>query len=234
MEENKAVNNELIEVQEELGKLDRNYFHTCTKVDENSNIKWYVYYKNMNDEDYLKISNRPILNSINNDLKDIEKLNEKFEKIKEKATSNIFIERFDLSFDIFETQNRINDELLKMFEIPGYSIMALIIFLFILNMETKIFAAVGMSLLTVYAILSLVINYIRDNVDKYIDELHKKEEERILKVYLKDKDMRGLKYEFAKKNRTKFIKENKEYRSKRQRLQPSMERLEGIQKTENE
>ena len=189
--------------------------------------------KNMNDEDYFKMSNRPILNSINNDLKDIEKLNEKFEKIKEKATSNIFIERFDLSFDIFETQNRINDELLKMFEIPGYSIMALIIFLFILNMETKIFAAVGMSLLTVYAILSLVINYIRDNVDKYIDELHKKEEERILKVYLKDKDMRGLKYEFTKKDRKKFIKENKRYRPKRQRFRPSMERLEGIQKTEN-
>ena len=41
MEENK----ELIKVQEELGKLDRDYFHTFIEVDENSNIKWSVYYK---------------------------------------------------------------------------------------------------------------------------------------------------------------------------------------------
>lgn len=230
MEENK----ELIKVQEELEKLDRDYFHTCVEVDENSNIKWSVYYKNMNDEDYLKISNRPILNSINNDLNDIEKLNERFEKVQEKAKTNIFFEKFDLSTDIFELKMNINSELYKMFDIPSYSIMTFIIILFILNLDTKVFAAVGLSLMIIFAILSLTINYVIDNIEKHIKDLHKKEEDRMLKAYLKDKDMKGLKYEFTKKNRTKSIKENKEYRPKRKRLQPGMERLEGIQKTENE
>lgn len=230
MEENK----ELIKVQEELGKLDRDYFHTFIEVDENSNIKWSVYYKNMNDEDYFKMSNRPILKSINNDLKDIEKLNNKFEKIKEKAKINMYLENFDLSFDMFATQIKIHEYLQKMIDIPVFSIMGLIIFLFILNINTKTFAVIGLSLLTILSIITLTINYVMDNIENQLKGLHNKEEKRILKAYLKDKDMRGLKYEFAKKNRTKFIKENKEYRSKRQRLQPSMERLEGIQKTENE
>ena len=233
MEENK----ELIKVQEELEKLDRDYFHTCVEVDENSNIKWSVYYKNMNDEDYLKISNRPILNSINNDLNDIEKLNKKFEEIKEKAKENMYFEKFNLSFDMFEFQKNIYNELSKMFEIPGYSIMSFVIILFLLSdifkLDNRIFAAVGLSFMTIYVILSLTITYVRDNAKKYVDDLHKKEEDRMLKAYLKDKDMKGLKYEFTKKNRTKSIKENKEYRPKRKRLQPGMERLEGIQKTEN-
>lgn len=227
-------NEKLIKVQEELEKLDRDYFHTYVEVDENSNIKWSVYYKNMNDEDYLKISNRPILNSINNDLNDIEKLNEKFEEIKEKAKTNIFFEKFDLSTDIFELKMNINSELYKMFDIPSYSIMAFIIILFIFKLDNKVFAAVGLSLMTIFAILSLTINYVIDNIEKHIKDLHKKEEDRMLKAYLKDKDMKGLKYEFTKKDRKKSIKENKEYRQKRKRLQPGMERLEGIQKAENE
>lgn len=235
MEENKELTKKnVIKLQKELEKLDRDYFHICVEVDVNNNVKWQVYYSNMNDKDYLKRNNKPILDSINNSVDDIEKLNKKFEKIKEKATLNMFLERFDFSFDMFKTSNKINDELIKIFDILGYSIMALIIFLFILNTETKIFAAVGISLLVIYVILSLVITYIRENIDKYINELKKNEEKRILKAYLKDKDMRGLKYEFTEKDRKKFIKENKEYRSKRKRIQSGMERLEGIQRAENE
>ena len=235
MEENKELTKKnIIKLQKELEKLDRDYFHICIEVDVNNNVKWQVYYSNMNDKDYLKRNNKPILDSINNSLDDIEKLNKKFKKIKEKATLNMFLERFDFSFDMFKTSNKINDELIKIFDILGYSIIALIIFLFILNTETKIFATVGISLLTIYAILSLVITYIRENIDKYLNELKKNEEKRILKAYLKDKDMRGLKYEFTEKNRKKFIKENQEYRSKRKRIQSGMERLEGIQRTENE
>lgn len=230
MEENK----ELIKVQEELEKLDMDYFHTYVEVDENSNIKWSVYYKNMNDEDYLKISNRPILNNINNELKDIEKLNKEFGKIKEKAKENMFFERFDLSFDIFKFQSNIYDYLQKMMDIPSFSILGLIIFLFILNINSRIFAIVGLSLMTIFSIITLTINYVRDNIEKQIDELQQKEEDRMLKAYLKDKDMKGLRYEFTKKDRKKSIKENKEYRPKRKRLQPGMERLEGIQKAENE
>lgn len=238
MEENKEMIKEnLTKTQkelEELEKLDKDYFHTCIEVDVNNNVKWKVYYSNMNNRNYLSRNNKTILDSINNSVDDIEKLNKNFEKIKEKATLNMFLERFDFSFDMFKTSNKINDELIKIFDILGYSIMALIIFLFILNTETKIFAAVGTSLLTIYAILSLVITYIRENIEKYINELKKNEEKRILKAYLKDKDMRGLKYEFTEKNRKKFIKENQEYRPKRKRIQSGMERLEGIQRAENE
>lgn len=229
MEENK----ELIKVQEELEKLDRDYFHTYVEANENGNIKWSVYYKNMNNEDYLKISNRPILNSINNDLNDIEKLKEKFEKIKEKSKENMYFERFDLSIDMFEFRKNIYDYLQKMMDIPSFSILGLIIFLFILNINSRIFAIIGLSLMTIFSIITLTINYVIDNIEKQIDELQQKEEDRILKAYLKDKDMKGLNYEFTKKNRTKSIKENKEYRPKRKRLQPGMERLEGIQKTSN-
>lgn len=146
-------------INKELNKLDKNYFHTCIKVDENNNIKWSVFYKNMNDKYYLKISNRAILNSMNNDLNDIEKLNEKFEEIKEKAKENMYFERFNLSFDMFEFQRNIYNELSKMFEIPGYSIMGFVIILFLLSdifkLDNRIFAAVGLSLSTIYAILSL-------------------------------------------------------------------------------
>lgn len=229
MEENK----ELIKVQEELEKLDRDYFHTYTEVDENNNIKWSVYYKNMNDKDYFKISNRPILNSINNNLNDIEKLSKEFEKVKEKAKENMYWEKFVLSIDMFEFRKNIYDYLQKMMDIPSFSILGLIIFLFILNINSRIFAIIGLSLMTIFSIITLTINYVIDNIEKQIDELQQKEEDRILKAYLKDKDMKGLNYEFTKKNRTKSIKENKEYRPKRKRLQPGMERLEGIQKTSN-
>lgn len=206
MEENK----EFIKVQEELEKLDKDYFHTHIGIDKYSNVKWSVYYENMNDEDYLKINNRPILNSLNNDINDIEKLNKRFEKIKEKAKENMYFERFDLSIDMFEFQSSIYDYLNKIMDIPSFSILGLIIFLFILNINSRIYAIVGLSLMTIFVIITLTMNYVRDNIKKQIDDLHKKEEDRMLKAYLKDKDMKGLRYEFTKKNRTKFIKENKE------------------------
>lgn len=235
MEENKELTKKnVIKLQKELEKLDRDYFHICVEVDVNNNVKWQVYYSNMNDKDYLKRNNKPILDSINNSVDDIEKLNKKFKKIKEKATLNMFLERFDLSFEMFKLYRNITEIIQQIFNGFSYCILALLLILFILNLDPKIFAAIGTMILTFTAILALLTSYYQDKVQKHIDELKEKQEKSLIKAYLKDKDMRGLKYEFTEKNRKKFIKENQEYRSKRKRIQSGMERLEGIQRTENE
>lgn len=208
-------------VKNELDKLDKDYFHTCIDCD-----KWSVYYKNMNDKNYLNKANKPILNSLYNNVEDINILNKRFNEIKEKAEENIFLERFDLKLDMFKLTEKISYEISKIFTMISNSILAFIIFLFII--ENNVLATIGISMLTMNVILLLVTNYVRDNIDKYIVESNKKEEERLIKIYLKDKDMKGLRHEFTKKNRKKFIEENKKYRPKREKIQSSMERLERI------
>lgn len=62
--------------------LDRDYFHICTEVKQNEEIKWIIYYKNLPSKAYYSEKNKPLLTSENNTISDIYKLKNKFESEK--------------------------------------------------------------------------------------------------------------------------------------------------------
>lgn len=212
------ANKELIKIQEELNKLDKDYFHTHISYDKNGNFSWLVYYENMNSKDYLSMKNQAILNSKYNDINDIKKLNTEFEKIRDIANNNISLDKSYLSMDVFNVYFSITKKLGKIFELIGFSLMLIMTIIFLLKIDIKIFITIGITLVISYAVLLFTQLYTQKIIKDETKRFTSKEKKRLLKIYLKDNEMRGLRYEFTKKNRKKFIEENKEYRQKKERV----------------
>lgn len=198
MENNETKNNE---IEKALDLLDREYFHICKKINENGELSsWTVYYKNMNDEDYLSIRNKPLLNSQYSTIEDIMRVKEQFDRSMIKADDNITWEKIKLCNITFDYISKIIDEFCKISMILEFVFLVFVmLFAFFIK---EIFLIPSM--LIAFSIVLICLDYLQDKVKDGAKDVLNKNKDILLKNELKHK--RGNVYEFRKKSRTNSIK----------------------------
>ena len=103
---NKRKNKGNSRVYELYHILDPKYFHVSIEYKTDKNIKWAIYYKNLPTNLYFSNKNKELLTSEQNDIKDIYKLKERFNREKQIEMSKNIKEYINLSTNIFkQTQN---------------------------------------------------------------------------------------------------------------------------------
>ena len=109
MENIETKNND---IEKTLDLLDKEYFHVCKELNEKGEVSnWVVYYKDMNDEDFLSVKNKPLLNSQYSTIEDIMKVKEQFDRSKIKADDNITWEKIKLCNITFYYISKMLDEI---------------------------------------------------------------------------------------------------------------------------
>ena len=198
MENIETKNNE---IEKALDLLDKEYFHVCKEINENGELSsWTVYYKNMNDEDFLSIRNRPLLNNQYSTVEDIMKVKEQFDISMEKADNNIIWEKIKLCNITFDYTSKIIDEFSKISIILEF---VFLIFLILFGFFIKNIVLYP-SMIAAFSIVIMCLDYLQDKVKDGAYDVLNKNKKILLKNELKHK--RGDVYEFRKKNRTNSIK----------------------------
>ena len=190
MENIETKNNE---IEKALDLLDREYFHICKELNEKGETSnWVVYYKDMNDEDFLSVKNKPLLNSQYSTIEDIMRVKEQFDRSRIKADDNITWEKIKLYNVTFDYISKMVDEFFKISMILEF--VFLIFFILFAFFIKQIFLIPSM--LIAFSIVLICLDGSKDVLNKNKDILLKNE--------LKHK--RGNVYEFRKKSRTNSIK----------------------------
>lgn len=200
-------------IEDALEILDKEYFHICKKIDGNGKtLSWVVYYKNMNDEDFLSKYNKPILDSRYSTLDDVIKTIQKFDKSKTKANKNIIWEKFVLNNIIFNYTSKITDEFAKIETIVGILLMIFIIIIGLLGNGK--FVLCYPLILIPFVIMTICLDYLHKKMFDGTNIILAESEKVLLKNELKHR--RDNVYEFTKKNRKNDIKKIQPNRFKKQ------------------
>ena len=198
MENIETKNNE---IEKALDLLDREYFHICKELNEKGEVSnWVVYYKDMNDEDFLSVKNKPLLNSQYSTIEDIMKVKEQFDRSKIKADDNITWEKIKLCNITFDYISKIIDEFCKISMI--LEIVFLVFVMLFAFLVKEIFWIPSM--IIAFSIVLICLDYLQDKVKDGSKDVLNKNKGILLKNELKHK--RGNVYEFRKKSRTNYIK----------------------------
>lgn len=201
---NKANVNSNEYIEDTLEILDKEYFHINKTLDKNGKTaSWTVYYKDMNDEDYLSRYNRPILDSRYSNFRDIISTNQKFNESRIKAKQNIIWEKFKLSNIIFNYTSKITDEFARIETIVGALLMIFIIFIGILGNGKFIMCCP--LILVLFVIMSICFDYLHKKILNGTNIILLESEKVLLKNELKHR--KGNVYEFRTKNRKNNTKE---------------------------
>lgn len=198
MENIETKNND---IEKTLDLLDKEYFHVCKELNEKGEVSnWVVYYKDMNDEDFLNVKNKPLLNSQYSTIEDIMKVKEQFDRSKIKADDNITWEKIKLCNITFDYISKMVDEFCKISMILEFAFLIfLILFAFFIK---QIFLIPSM--IMAFSIVLICLDYLQGKVKDGSKDVLNKNKEILLKNELKHK--RGNVYEFRKKSRTNYIK----------------------------
>ncbi len=198
MENIETKNND---IEKTLDLLDKEYFHVCKELNEKGEASnWVVYYKDMNDEDFLSVKNKPLLNSQYSTIEDIMKVKEQFDRSKIKADDNITWEKIKLCNITFDYISKMVDEFCKISMILEFAFLIfLILFAFFIK---QIFLIPSM--IMAFSIVLICLDYLQGKVKDGSKDVLNKNKEILLKNELKHK--RGNVYEFRKKSRTNYIK----------------------------
>lgn len=198
MENNETKNNE---IEKTLDLLDKEYFHVCKELNEKGEVSnWVVYYKDMNDEDFLSVKNKPLLNSQYSTIEDIMKVKEQFDRSKIKADDNITWEKIKLCNITFDYISKMVDEFCKISMI--LEIVFLVFVMLFAFLVKEIFWIPSM--IIAFSIVLICLYYLQDKVKDGSKDVLNKNKGILLKNELKHK--RGNVYEFRKKSRTNYIK----------------------------
>ena len=198
MENIETKNNE---IEKALYLLDREYFHICKELNEKGETSnWVVYYKDMNDEDFLSVKNKPLLNSQYSTIEDIMRVKEQFDRSRIKADDNITWEKIKLYNVTFDYISKMVDEFFKISMILEF--VFLIFFILFAFFIKQIFLIPSM--LIAFSIVLICLDYLQDKVKDGSKDVLNKNKDILLKNELKHK--RGNVYEFRKKSRTNSIK----------------------------
>lgn len=212
---NKANVNSNEYIEDALEILDREYFHINKKLDKNGKTaSWTVYYKDMNDEDYLSRYNRPILDSRYSTFRDIISTNQKFNESRTKAKQNIICEKFKLSNIIFNYTSKITDEFAKIETVVGVLLMIFIIFIGILGNGKFIMCCP--LILILFIIMSICFDYLHKKMLDGTNIILLESGKVLLRNELKHR--KGNVYEFRTKNRKNNIKKIQSSRFKKQTI----------------
>lgn len=198
MENIETKNND---IEKKLDLLDKEYFHVCKELNEKGEVSnWVVYYKDMNDEDFLNVKNKPLLNSQYSTIEDIMKVKEQFDRSKIKADDNITWEKIKLCNITFDYISKIVDEFCKISMI--LEIVFLVFVMLFAFLVKEIFWIPSM--IIAFSIVLICLDYLQDKVKDGSKDVLNKNKGILLKNELKHK--RGNVYEFRKKSRTNYIK----------------------------
>lgn len=198
MENIETKNND---IEKALDLLDKEYFHVCKELNEKGEASnWVVYYKDMNDEDFLSVKNKPLLNSQYSTIEDIMKVKEQFDRSKIKADDNITWEKIKLCNITFDYISKMVDEFCKI------SMILEIVFLVFVMLFTFFIKEIFLIpfMIIAFSIVLICLDYLQGKVKDGSKDVLNKNKEILLKNELKHK--RGNVYEFRKKSRTNYIK----------------------------
>lgn len=177
---NKLRKNELQEKENKIRSiLDRDYFHICTGVKQNEELKWIIYYKNLPSKAYYSEKNKPLLTSENNTISDIYKLKKKFESEKK-------IEQMKSLYEVTPLLSCLSKAIAEINIIfRNFSIISLLTIL-ILNLANMFFlhnVNLSLGILFIISIDGLMSIYYAKILEKQRKISTKKMEE----IYLKEK-----------------------------------------------
>lgn len=177
-------------LEEALNTLDREYFQVAKKYDTDGNIaEWRVFWWNMNDNDFIEDSNKPLLDSKYNSVNDIYKLADEFLKNKKRATENVFWESVELTIINYNTQFDIEQKLYKFSSTLGW-IIIIINFIFVVLQQTKLIpSALGSLMVIMFCLIYLMAEYTiifcKKVVESKIEDSYNDLLELIVKVEMK-------------------------------------------------
>jgi len=176
----KLRKNELQEKEKKIRSiLDRDYFHICTEVKQNEELKWIIYYKNLPSKAYYSEKNKPLLTSEKNTISDIYKLKNKFESEKK-------IEQMKSLYETTPLLSCFNKTIIEINRI--FSKFSIIVLLIILGLNlTNIYFVhnieLSLGLLLATSTVVLLSIYSTRNLENQRKTFIKKLEE----IYLKEK-----------------------------------------------
>jgi len=177
---NKLRKNELQEKEKKIRSiLDRDYFHICTEVKLNKELKWAIYYKNLPSKAYYSEKNKPLLTSEKNTISDIYKLKNKFESEKR-------IEQMKSLYEEISLLSCLNKTITEIHRIFSKFSMIVLLTILILNLENMFFlhnVNLSLVLLFITSIEGLRSIYYAKILEKQRKLSTKKMEE----IYLKEK-----------------------------------------------
>lgn len=165
------------EIKEIMNILDKNYFHVCI-VTENDNIKWKIFFKNMKEDDYFSIHNKPILSSDRNTINDIYLLNKKFEDEKKNTFSRNIKEFIKKEFKFFKLKNKLIKKINNILTIFMY-IPMIVTGLNVCVFNSLFLGIISLIIATYAGILSIMLNEslskcffreLKDMEERYIQE----------------------------------------------------------------
>lgn len=176
------MKNKKIKKEDEISKqinklhsiLDKNYFHISIYVTNENEIKWSVFYNNLDEEDYISNKNMPILSSRKNTMEDIYILKNIFEILKSEQRGLNCLEIFNDSFKIhsiaYEMKEEANLGMINIITI--YAILNIFITSLEGNIVSKILNLIILVLVSLYFFRKQKkINNLADKQDSKVQEI---------------------------------------------------------------